>query len=807
MEERILIVDDDITFALMLRTWLSKRGFGVGTASSVAAARTALEAGGFSLVLSDMRLPDEDGIALLQWMAGAGVAAPVIVMTSYAEIQNAVRCMKLGARDYVAKPVNPDELLKKIREALDVPAAPAAKSASKPAPRAAGSFSEQPLNYIEGRSDAARQLYEHIRLVAPTNMSVLVNGASGTGKEHVAQLIHRESKRAGKPFVAVDCGAIPRDLAASEFFGHVKGAFTGALADKTGAFEAADGGTLFLDEVGNLGYETQVQLLRALQERRIRPVGSNREIPVDIRLVAATNEDLEAAIARGTFRADLYHRINSFTLRMPCLRQMRGDIPLFADFFLDQANRELDKRIVGFDAAAAAALAAYDWPGNLRQLKNAVLLLASLFFYAWGEPKYMLLMLVSIVQGYGFGLLIEKHREQKASKVFLTLSILVSLGLLGYFKYADFFLSSVNAVAGLSLPLLKLSLPIGISFYTFQVLSYVIDVYRGETAAQRNFIDLAAYVSLFPQLIAGPIVRYSDVAAELKSRTHSVSAAAEGVRRFMVGFAKKILLANQFGALASVYKSTQDASVLFVWLYALAFLLQVYFDFSGYSDMAIGLGRMLGFHFPENFNYPYISASITEFWRRWHMSLGSWFRDYLYIPLGGSRKGKARQLLNILIVWLATGLWHGAAWTFVLWGLWFAVLLLLEKLALLPVLEKHRVLGHVYTLFFVTLGFVLFDADSAAQAVSRIGAMLGAGGLPLSSAQAVYYLKSYGPLLVLGILCATPLPKMIVAKLRKSKGAATVLDVLEPLFVLIPLLLGTAFLVDGSFNPFLYFRF
>lgn len=371
MEERILVVDDDITFALMLRTWLSKRGFGVETASSVAAARTVLAAGGFSLVLSDMRLPDEDGIALLQWMAGAGVVAPVIVMTSYAEIQNAVRCMKLGACDYVAKPVNPDELLKKIREALDasVQAAPAVKSVQKAGGNAAG----QPLNYIEGRSDAARQLYEHIRLVAPTNMSVLVNGASGTGKEHVAQLIHRGSKRAGKPFVAVDCGAIPRDLAASEFFGHVKGAFTGALADKTGAFEAADGGTLFLDEVGNLSYETQVQLLRALQERRIRPVGSNREIPVDIRLVAATNEDLEAAIARGSFRADLYHRINSFTLRMPCLKQMRSDIPLFADFFLDQANRELDKRIVGFDVAAAAALVACDWPGNLRQLKNAVM--------------------------------------------------------------------------------------------------------------------------------------------------------------------------------------------------------------------------------------------------------------------------------------------------------------------------------------------------------------------------------------------------------------------------------------------------
>lgn len=372
MEERILIVDDDITFALMLRTWLSKRGFGVETASSAAAARKALGSGVFSLVLSDMRLPDEDGIALLQWMAGAGITAPVIVMTSYAEIQNAVRCMKLGARDYVAKPVNPDELLKKIREALDAPAAQA--PAAKPAPRLVkGSSAIGTLNYIEGRSDAARQLYEHIRLVAPTNMSVLVNGESGTGKEHVAQLVHRESKRAGKPFVAVDCGAIPRELAASEFFGHVKGSFTGALSDKTGAFEAADGGTLFLDEVGNLTYETQVQLLRALQERRIRPVGSTREIPVDIRLVAATNEDLEAAIVRGTFRADLYHRINSFTLRMPCLRQMREDIPLYADFFLDQANRELDKRIVGFDPAAAAALAAYDWPGNLRQLRNAVL--------------------------------------------------------------------------------------------------------------------------------------------------------------------------------------------------------------------------------------------------------------------------------------------------------------------------------------------------------------------------------------------------------------------------------------------------
>lgn len=440
------------------------------------------------------------------------------------------------------------------------------------------------------------------------------------------------------------------------------------------------------------------------------------------------------------------------------------------------------------------------------QLNKVFLVLASFLFYGYNNPSYVPIIAGSILINYALSQLMLTQQKKALRLPLMLLGLFLNLGVLFYFKYHDFFFENLNGAFGLHLTLNHLALPLGISFFTFQQLSYVIDSYK-RTVPRYNILDYSLFVTFFPQLIAGPIVRYSDVAAELKSRTHSVSAAAEGVRRFTVGFAKKILLANQFGALASAYKSTQDASVLFVWLYALAFLLQVYFDFSGYSDMAIGLGRMLGFHFPENFNYPYISASITEFWRRWHMSLGSWFRDYLYIPLGGSRKGKARQLLNILIVWLATGLWHGAAWTFVLWGLWFAVLLLLEKLALLPVLEKHRVLGHVYTLFFVTLGFVLFDADSAAQAVSRISAMLGAGGLPLSSAQAVYYLKSYGPLLVLGILCATPLPKMIVAKLRKSKGAATALDVLEPLCVLILLLLGTAFLVDGSFNPFLYFRF
>lgn len=457
-----------------------------------------------------------------------------------------------------------------------------------------------------------------------------------------------------------------------------------------------------------------------------------------------------------------------------------------------------------------------------KKSKNFIILLSGLVFYSWGEPIYVVVMLISTMIDYFAGLAMNHFEGKKLPrKLCLIVSVVMNLGLLGVFKYSGFIAENINAIAGsqiidinnmnfFGIDFLPMNmLPIGISFFTFQSMSYTIDLYMGNVKVQKNPISFAAFVTLFPQIVAGPIVRYDDVAKELDDRTITIDLIYDGIIRFIIGLSKKVLIANSIGALWTAVKSTDisQVSVVSSWLGILAFTFQIYFDFSGYSDMAIGLGKMMGFHFPENFNYPYISASITEFWRRWHMSLGSWFRDYLYIPLGGSRKGKARQLLNILIVWLATGLWHGAAWTFVLWGLWFAVLLLLEKLALLPVLEKHRVLGHVYTLFFVTLGFVLFDADSAAQAVSRISAMLGAGGLPLSSAQAVYYLKSYGPLLVLGILCATPLPKMIVAKLRKSKGAATALDVLEPLFVLIPLLLGTAFLVDGSFNPFLYFRF
>ena len=361
----ILIVEDDITYGMMLKTWLGKKGFQVASASNVARARKHLETENVDLILSDLRLPDHDGTDLLRWLADEQMSIPLIIMTGYADIQSAVQAMKMGARDYVAKPVNPDELLKKIGEALDTGTPPAAAKVKE-------TSTEETTDFIEGESEAARQLYNYVRLVAPTNMSVLINGASGTGKEYVAHRIHRLSKRAGHPFIAIDCGSIPKDLAASEFFGHVKGSFTGALSDKVGAFEEANGGTLFLDEIGNLSYEVQVQLLRALQERRIRRIGSTKEIEVDVRLVCATNENLKEAIAKGNFREDLYHRINEFTLRMPSLKERQEDILLFANFFLDQANKELDKDLIGFDSQASSILQNYSWPGNLRQLKNIV---------------------------------------------------------------------------------------------------------------------------------------------------------------------------------------------------------------------------------------------------------------------------------------------------------------------------------------------------------------------------------------------------------------------------------------------------
>ncbi len=439
-----------------------------------------------------------------------------------------------------------------------------------------------------------------------------------------------------------------------------------------------------------------------------------------------------------------------------------------------------------------------------RRMKNAVLLLCSLVFYGWGEPKYLLLMLFSIAQGYLFGLLIEKYRGKTRSTVFFWLSVALSLLLLAYFKYADFFLDSFRAVTGLSVPALQIALPIGISFYTFQILSYVVDVRRGDASAQKNPIDLAAYIAMFPQLIAGPIVRYTDVAAQLRTRTHTRAGTAAGTRRFVLGLAKKILIANVLGQLVQQFQTAQDPDTLFHWLYAVGFMLQIYFDFSAYSDMAIGLGAIFGFTFPENFNYPYCSASITEFWRRWHISLGSWFRDYVYIPLGGSRVGKWKLLRNLLLVWAATGLWHGAAWNFVLWGLFYAVLLIAEKFALLPKLQKHPALGRVYTLLFVLLGFVLFDAPSLSAAASRIAGLFGGAGAGVES---LYYLRSYAVVLLLAVLGATPLPKRLLARLRQNRVCGVLLDVLEPIVLVALLALCTAYLIDGSFNPFLYFRF
>ena len=385
MMKAILIVEDDITFGMMLKTWLGKKGFEVSSESNIARARKHIESQTVDLVLSDLRLPDYEGIDLLKWMNERGMDIPLIIMTGYADIQSAVLAMKLGARDYIAKPVNPEELLKKISEALQTEGSPAvthstprssanstAKSSANSKKSTSNLSQETHRSYLEGESDAAKQLYNYVGLVAPTNMSVLINGSSGTGKEYVAHRIHQLSKRNDKPFIAVDCGSIPKELAASEFFGHVKGSFTGALTDKTGAFVAANGGTIFLDEIGNLSYEVQIQLLRALQERKIRPVGSTQEISVDIRLVSATNENLEQAIEKGAFREDLYHRINEFTLRMPDLKERKEDILLFANFFLDQANKELDKHLIGFDTKASQALLSYHWPGNLRQMKNIV---------------------------------------------------------------------------------------------------------------------------------------------------------------------------------------------------------------------------------------------------------------------------------------------------------------------------------------------------------------------------------------------------------------------------------------------------
>ena len=450
-------------------------------------------------------------------------------------------------------------------------------------------------------------------------------------------------------------------------------------------------------------------------------------------------------------------------------------------------------------------------PKGSPHLRNIVLLAASLVFYAWGEPVYVLLMIAQCLSAWGFGLLIDRYRGRKASKAFMLISMLITLSGLVFFKYTNFIVSNVSSLLNMSFSgianttLKEIALPIGISFYSFQILSYTFDLYRGNTDVQRNPLYFSTYVTLFPQLIAGPIVRYVDVTGDLVSRKHSTSRFALCIRRFIIGLGKKMLLANLFGELVSIYKQSGDSSLLFAWIYIVAFALQIYYDFSAYSDMAIGLGHIFGFTFLVNFNYPYIADSITDFWRRWHMSLSSWFRDYVYIPLGGNRVSTARAIFNIMLVWLLTGFWHGADWNFVVWGGFFGVVLLIEKFVIGKLLAKApMLLRHAYVVLIVLISWVFFDSAGLLEAFTVIARMSGFRISGIFGAAAVYYLRSYAVTFIIGIIGATPIPKLIADKLSMKPLLFTVL---EPLVLLHLLIASTARMVDGSFNPFIYFRF
>ncbi len=442
------------------------------------------------------------------------------------------------------------------------------------------------------------------------------------------------------------------------------------------------------------------------------------------------------------------------------------------------------------------------------RFRNWVLVAASLFFYFYGEPIYVTLLLFSILVNYLHSLVIDKHLGKPQAKKALISAITINILLLGFFKYADFFIENLNAVFSLNIDKIGLGLPIGISFYTFQAISYIIDIYRGDAKLQRSLLGTATYMSLFPQLIAGPIVRYRTIAEEIGNRTHSFDNFAYGVQRFVIGLGKKVLIANSLGELNVIAMSTNNPSVLIYWLGAIAFALQIYFDFSGYSDMAIGLGRIFGFHFLENFNYPYISKSITEFWRRWHISLGSWFRDYVYIPLGGNRVSNLKWFRNIFVVWFLTGFWHGASWNFVIWGLYFGLILVLEKYFLRKLVERlPAFFQHGYVLVLVLFSFVIFSIDNMSTLGSYLQGMVGLGGLPFANAEAIYYLRSYLVMILVAIVAATPLFKNIFTKLLTRERASRVLGYLEPVLYLLLMVVITAYLVDSSFNPFLYFRF
>ena len=439
-----------------------------------------------------------------------------------------------------------------------------------------------------------------------------------------------------------------------------------------------------------------------------------------------------------------------------------------------------------------------------KKYRNYILLIFSIIFYMYGEPKYVILMLVEILVAYFGALLIDKY---KSKEIFL-ITIIIHIGLLCVFKYTDLFIGTINSIFKTNISFLNIALPIGISFYTFQILSYVIDVYRGKVKVQKNILKLATYVSLFPQLIAGPIVRYETICNELDNRDETIEKFSLGVRRFIIGLAKKVLIANMLGELCTKFSLVDERSVLFYWIFAISYMLQVYFDFSAYSDMAIGLGKMFGFTFLENFNYPFISKSITEFWRRWHISLSSWFKDYVYIPLGGSRKGTLRLVRNILIVWFLTGIWHGAAYNFILWGLFIGVFLVIEKLWLSKYISKlPKVLRNIYVLFIIMISFIMFNAGSINEAFFNIKGLFGLNKEVFINNYTIYYLKSYLIVLIIAIFGATPLFKNIIEKLKKSKCLNKIINILEPIFLVILLLLVTAYLIDSSYNPFLYFRF
>ena len=445
-----------------------------------------------------------------------------------------------------------------------------------------------------------------------------------------------------------------------------------------------------------------------------------------------------------------------------------------------------------------------------KKVKNIVLLISSLFFYFWGEPKNILIMILMIFVSYIGGLVIDKLREKKSKfiKLFLFIIIVIDLSALFYFKYIDFLIRNINLYLENKIDLIGVILPIGISFFTFQIISYLIDVYRGDTKVQKNIFKLALYVSLFPQLIAGPIVRYKDVAEQIDERTHTIEKFSNGIRRFVIGLSKKVLIANILGELAGAFGTSSDGSIVFYWLYAIANMLQIYFDFSGYSDMAIGLGKMFGFEFLENFNYPYIATSITDFWRRWHMSLSSWFKDYVYIPLGGNRKGLKRQIINIFIVWFLTGLWHGANWNFILWGVYFGTILLIEKVFLLKVLDKTpKVINRIYVLFTVLISFILFSNEDLNIALQNIKGLF-VSDVGFISNVSLYYLTSYLVVILIGIIGSTPLLKNLINKLSsKNEKIKKVINVLEPVVLTMLLIISVSYIIDGSFNPFLYFRF